>query len=878
MAHSDKNIVITPSIGSTSTDPRIVFSGADATLGPQNITLRAYPTSSGTLSFEGSAGQLFSITNSLTGTIFSVNDVSGIPSIEVLDDGTVKIAEYNGAVTIGGTSGTGAITLGRSTVSQTVNISNGATASGSTKTLNIGTGGLTGSTTTMTIGSANGTTVAANGAWTFSNDAVFTGNLTVNGTTSTINSTTISVDDKNIELGSVASPTDVTADGGGITLKGATDKTIIWGATNGWTSSEDLNVASGKIYRINGTSVLSATTLGSGVTASSLTSVGTITSGTWSGSFGAVSGANLTTLNASNLSSGTVATARLGTGTANNTTWLRGDGTWTTAFGASGVAGATGSQGIQGASGATGTAGTNGATGTAGTNGATGISGSTGPQGIQGASGATGTAGTNGATGISGTTGPQGIQGASGSTGIGYIALTSTSSLLIGTGSKAFTTTVAATASAFAAGQRVRASNTGTPANFMEGVIASFTSTTLTITVDLIGGSGTLAAWTITAAGNAGATGSTGPQGIQGASGATGTAGTNGASGITGASGVQGASGATGTAGINGTTGPQGIQGASGATGTAGINGASGIRGASGVQGASGSTGPQGIQGASGSTGPQGIQGASGATGTAGINGSTGPIGSTGPAGAGSSWSRKTANYTAVTGDAIIADTSGGVFTITLPATPATGNSVQFADGADWSVNNLTVARNGSTIEGSAANFDLDIKGITVTFLYDGTTWEVFASVGPSNGSVTNDTTTNASYYPTMSNVTSGSPTASYVSNTKLYFNPSTGTLNSTEFNSLSDITFKENIFSLSNAVDVVNKLNGVEFTWKDNGKKSFGVIAQELEQILPELINDSDGKKSVNYSGIIAFLINAIKEQQIQINTIKEVLNDNIK
>lgn len=101
MAHSDKNIVITPNIGSTTADPQIVFSGANASLGPQNITLRTYATSNGTLSFEGSAGQLFSITNSLSGTIFSVNDVSGIPSIEVLDTGTVRIAQYSGNVGIG---------------------------------------------------------------------------------------------------------------------------------------------------------------------------------------------------------------------------------------------------------------------------------------------------------------------------------------------------------------------------------------------------------------------------------------------------------------------------------------------------------------------------------------------------------------------------------------------------------------------------------------------------------------------------------------------------------------------------------------------------------------------------------------------------------
>jgi hypothetical protein len=110
------------------------------------------------------------------------------------------------------------------------------------------------------------------------------GDLTVNGTTTTINSTTLSVDDKNIVIGDVETPTDTTADGGGITLKGATDKTINWvDATDAWTSSEDFNLVTGKSYEIAGTSVLSGSTLGSGITASSLTSVGTITSGTWNG-------------------------------------------------------------------------------------------------------------------------------------------------------------------------------------------------------------------------------------------------------------------------------------------------------------------------------------------------------------------------------------------------------------------------------------------------------------------------------------------------------------------------------------------------------------------------------------------------------------------
>jgi len=86
------------------------------------------------------------------------------------------------------------------------------------------------------------------------------GDLTVNGTTTTINSTELSVDDKNIVLGDVTTPTDTTADGGGITLKGATDKTFNWvDATDSWTSSENINLASGKDLKVNGTSVLSTT-------------------------------------------------------------------------------------------------------------------------------------------------------------------------------------------------------------------------------------------------------------------------------------------------------------------------------------------------------------------------------------------------------------------------------------------------------------------------------------------------------------------------------------------------------------------------------------------------------------------------------------------
>ena len=101
---------------------------------------------------------------------------------------------------------------------------------------------------TPNIGAATGTSLT------------LSGDLTVNGTTTTINSTEITIDDKNLVLGSVASPTDAGADGGGLTLKGATDKTFSWvDSTDSWTSSEHLDLASGKVLKVNGTQVLSAT-------------------------------------------------------------------------------------------------------------------------------------------------------------------------------------------------------------------------------------------------------------------------------------------------------------------------------------------------------------------------------------------------------------------------------------------------------------------------------------------------------------------------------------------------------------------------------------------------------------------------------------------
>jgi hypothetical protein len=143
--------------------------------------------------------------------------------------------------------------------------------------------------------------------------------------------------------------------------------------------------------------------------------------------------------------------------------------------------------------------------------------------------------------------------------------------------------------------------------------------------------------------------------------------------------------------------------------------------------------------------------------------------------------------------------------------------------------------------------------------------------IGPAGPSTTinatDDTTTNASHYPVFVGAVGSNQTAE-VSSTKLYFNPSTGTLNATIFNTLSDVNSKDNIETLTGALNKVISMRGVSFVWKDNRQPSIGIIAQEIEKIVPEIVNTNEnGLKSVSYDSIIGLLIESIKEQQIQIN-----------
>ena len=106
--------------------------------------------------------------------------------------------------------------------------------------------------------------------------------------------------------------------------------------------------------------------------------------------------------------------------------------------------------------------------------------------------------------------------------------------------------------------------------------------------------------------------------------------------------------------------------------------------------------------------------------------------------------------------------------------------------------------------------------------------------------------------------------------------NSSPHVLVSGDLNSTSDIRLKDDIKPIENALSDVCKLEGVSFNWKDTGTKATGFIAQQVEPILPDLVSTSedDGIKSVNYIGLIGHLVEAIKEQQVQIDELKAKLN----
>jgi hypothetical protein len=203
-----------------------------------------------------------------------------------------------------------------------------------------------------------------------------------------------------------------------------------------------------------------------------------------------------------------------------------------------------------------------------------------------------------------------------------------------------------------------------------------------------------------------------------------------------------------------------------------------------------------------------------------------------------------------------------------LASTPTNGQLL-IGNGSGYSVAALTQGA-GMTITNGSGTVTVTNAGVLAV---NGQTGNVTITAG---STVVDDTTTNSdNFYLVMANnQTSGSLTTAIVSSTKIYFNPSTGQLSATNLNSLSDQRLKTNIEVIANGLDIVNQLEGVEFNWIDNGNKSSGVIAQQIEEFVPHLVSNSRDSKGVNYNGLIGYLIEAIKELNQKVKTLEAKLD----
>ena len=202
--------------------------------------------------------------------------------------------------------------------------------------------------------------------------------------------------------------------------------------------------------------------------------------------------------------------------------------------------------------------------------------------------------------------------------------------------------------------------------------------------------------------------------------------------------------------------------------------------------------------------------------------------------------------------------TRGNIAGVVITNSTYNGNTIGIAYGGTGQTNSYAAINALLPSQTSNTNFFLRTNGSNVLW-------------SSADITITDDTTTNATYYLSLTTASTGSINSANVSTSKLFFNPSTGLLTSTDYNSASDRNLKTNINNLSETIGILQQLQGVSFNWKDSGVKSFGLIAQDVEQIIPEIVTEHEGTKGINYINIIAFLIEAVKDLQSQIDQLKQ-------
>jgi len=200
---------------------------------------------------------------------------------------------------------------------------------------------------------------------------------------------------------------------------------------------------------------------------------------------------------------------------------------------------------------------------------------------------------------------------------------------------------------------------------------------------------------------------------------------------------------------------------------------------------------------------------------------------------------------------------------VTITA-PATASTLTIADGK------TLTASNTLTFTGTDASSVAFGAGGTVAYTsnklsaFSATTSSEFAGV------ISDETGSGALVFATSPTLVT--PNIGIATGTSLSLS---GVCTATDFNATSDINLKENIRQVESASELVSKLEGVHFSWKETGKETIGVIAQQIEEHLPQLVQTGEDYKTVNYNGLIGVLIEAVKEQGAQIAALQAEIEE---
>jgi hypothetical protein len=280
-------------------------------------------------------------------------------------------------------------------------------------------------------------------------------------------------------------------------------------------------------------------------------------------------------------------------------------------------------------------------------------------------------------------------------------------------------------------------------------------------------------------------------------------------------------------------------------------------------------------------------------------------------AGAGVSWATLTATSVgAISGVTVTGDTSTAtplypIFTSatsgSITAVNVDTNGLTFIPSGSGSLGiGTTSPSDNLDVNGSARlrstlkdfNNQAGSNGFVLVSTGAGVSWTSITGAGGASINITDDNT--GIRYPLFTSATSGSVSSQFVDSNGIVYNTNTnclgigsltptskldiigdirvsGIVTAGDFNSSSDIKLKTNIQRIANPIEKVLQINGVSFNWKESGKATMGVIAQEVEAVLPELVSNTD-PKSVNYNGLIGLLIECVKDQQRQINELRNI------